>query len=684
MVEITQYDGESADAMSIPWIEAHGLCGSEGLMKRTRNNRRDFLKAAAVGVSALTFPQLLGRAGSVAAPNIVIIFTDDQGYADIGCYGAKNFDTPNLDRMAEEGVRFTNFYVSQAVCSASRASLLTGCYNGRVGIQGALMPRSNIGLHPDEETIASMLKKRGYATGIFGKWHLGHHREFLPLQHGFDEYFGLPYSNDMWPYHYDGTPDEGAKGRYPPLPLLEGNEKVEEVTTLADQARLTTRYTERAVAFIKKHKHTPFFLYLPHSMPHTPLGVSETYHGKSRQGLYGDVMMEIDWSVGMVLKTIDTCGLDEKTLVIFASDNGPWLSFGTHAGSAVPLREGKGTMWEGGARVPCIMRWPGRIPAGSTCNNIAATIDILPTIAAVTAAALPQKRIDGVNILPLIEGEPDVDPRKSYYFFYGEQLHAVRQGRWKLHLPHAYDSIAGGTVGEHGNPGHYHKAQTGLALYDLATDPGETIDVIQAHPDVVSELELLAEVARADLGDSLTDRIGGGIRQPGRHIVPKIRQHHLGVGKSITLKTLFSPKYAASGNDALIDGYSGSIDFNDGAWQGYEGVGLDAMIDLGSAQSVKRIQCGFLQDQPSWIFTPAAIQIAVSSDGDEYAILKDERSPQITSSAVSRIVHYPAERTDPGDVRWIRVRAENIGTCPDWHPGAGMKAWLFVDEIIIE
>jgi len=479
--------------------------------------RREFLKIVGFGATAVAVSGLDCRRSSTRLPNIVIILTDDLGYADVGCFGARGFATPNLDRMAAEGMKFTSFYVSQAVCSASRASLLTGCYSERVSVQGALGPQSRIGLNPEEETIAELLKKRGYATAIFGKWHLGHHKEFLPLQQGFDEYFGLPYSNDMWPMNYDGTPAaKGAKSAYPPLPLIEGNENAGEVRTLEDQDKLTTLYTERAVRFIEKNKERPFFLYVPHSMPHVPLGVSEKFRGKSAQGMYGDVITEIDWSVGEILKALFKHGLEGHTLVIFTSDNGPWLNFGNHAGSALPLREGKGTMWEGGARVPCIMRWPGRIPAGGECQEMAATIDLLPTIAAVTGAPLPEKPIDGVNLLPLLEGKRNADPRDHYLYYYGGELQAVRQGKWKLHFPHKYRSYLGVEPGQNGNPGPYASGQTGLELYDLEHDIGETKNVATRHPEVVEQLKALAERARLELGDSLTQTKGRGVRPPGR------------------------------------------------------------------------------------------------------------------------------------------------------------------------
>jgi arylsulfatase A-like enzyme len=354
--------------------------------------------------------------------NVVLILADDLGYGDLNCYGATRYTTPNLDRLAAGGMRFTNFYVSQAVCSASRAALLTGCYSNRVGIGGALFPYSVIGLNPKEETIAEVLKKSGYRSGIFGKWHLGYQREFLPLQQGFEEYLGLPYSNDMWKYNIDGsvvtTAQNKNKANYPPLPLIDGNEMAKEIMTMDDQAQLTTRYTERAVSFIEKHKKEPFFLYLPHSMPHIPIAASDKFKGKSEQDLYGDVLMEIDWSVGQVLEALERNGIADNTLVIFTSDNGPWLNFGNHAGSAGGLREGKGTSWKGGQRVPCIMKWPGHIPEGMICNKIAATIDILPTLANIAGAPLPGQKIDGVNILPLMLGDQKANPREVFLYYY--------------------------------------------------------------------------------------------------------------------------------------------------------------------------------------------------------------------------------------------------------------------------
>ena len=454
-------------------------------------------------------------------PNVVLILADDMGYGDLSCFGATRYKTPNLDRMAATGVRFTNFYVSQAVCSASRAGLLTGCYSNRVGIGGALMPFSMIGLNPEEETIAEVLKKRGYKSAIFGKWHLGWQKEFLPLQQGFDEYLGLPYSNDMWKYNLDGTaatPETNPKkANYPPLYLIEGNEKVREIKTMEEQSQLTTIYTERAVSFINKNKNNPFFLYLPHSMPHVPIGASNKFQGKSEQGLYGDVIMEIDWSVGQIIEALEKNGIANNTLIIFTSDNGPWLNYGNHAGSAGGLREGKGTSWEGGQRVPCIMNWPGHIDKGIICNKLASTIDILPTLAQMTNAPLCGKKIDGVNILPLMLGDEKANPREIFYYYYqSDCLEAVRKNQWKLVFPHKSQTYEGFAPGVNGEGGKTAMIDVSYGLYDMRRDPGERYDVKAYHPEIIEELEKIAEDARKDLGDGLKNIKGANVREPGR------------------------------------------------------------------------------------------------------------------------------------------------------------------------
>ncbi len=457
-------------------------------------------------------------------PNIVIIFTDDQGYADVGKFGAEGFKTPNLDRMTEEGAMFRNFHVAQPVCSASRAALLTGCYPNRIGINGALGPKSRVGIGSHETTLAELLKGKGYATAMFGKWHLGDSPEFMPTRHGFDEFFGLPYSHDMWPLHPDMVklpPESAARKRgYPDLPLYEGEKVAIPKVTLEDKDQLTTWYTEHAVKFIDAHKADPFFLYVAHSMPHVPLGVSDKFRGKSEQGLYGDVIEEIDWSVGQILDALKRNDLEGNTWVIFTSDNGPWLSYGNHAGSAKPLREGKGTTWEGGTRVPCIMRWPGRIPAGTDSSDMFMTIDLFPTIAKVTGAALPDVKIDGLDVWPIISRQPGaVNPHASYWFYYEtNQLQAVTSsdGRWKLQLPHQYRTLDGKPGGKDGTPAPYSQGKIQRPeLYDLVNDIGESTDVSGKHPEIVGKLEAEAEMARSELGDSLTKRSGNGNREPG-------------------------------------------------------------------------------------------------------------------------------------------------------------------------
>jgi arylsulfatase A-like enzyme len=453
-------------------------------------------------------------------PNVVIIFTDDQGYGDIGCFGATGFDTPNLDEMASQGMRFTNFYSAQPVCSASRAGLLTGCYPNRIGISGALFPRHEIGISDDEVTIAEMLKEKGYATAIFGKWHLGHHKQFLPLQHGFDEYTGVPYSNDMWPINLDGTKSPPGKGRgdFPDLPLVQGNETIELITSYADQDKLTTLNTEKAVDFIHRNKNNPFFLYVPHSMPHVPLGVSDKFRGKSEQGMYGDVMMEIDWSVGQIMEALKADGLENNTIVIFNTDNGPWLNYGNHAGSSGGLREGKTTSWEGGQRVPCIVKWPGNVPDGVICNKLASSIDFMPTIASIVGGSLPDHKIDGVNILDLWKGNFKAEPRKEFYYYFGKNnLNGVRSGNWKLVFPHTYASYEATVPKNDGHGGRRIQMNVdSLELYNLMRDPGERYNVADLYPDILAGLIAVGEKARADLGDLNVGTEGPGVRAVGK------------------------------------------------------------------------------------------------------------------------------------------------------------------------
>lgn len=443
-------------------------------------------------------------------PNVVLIFADDLGYQDIAAFGASDITTPNLDRLANEGAKLMDFYAAQAVCSASRAAILTGCYSNRIGIHNALMPNSKIGLHPEEITMAEMFKANGYATAIFGKWHLGDAPQFMPNNQGFDEYVGIPYSNDMWPLH----PQQGPVFNFGPLPLYE-NEKV--IDTLTDQTNLTTLLTERSVDFINRNKDNPFFLYVPQSQPHVPLFVSEKFKGKSNRGLYGDVIMELDWSVGEIVKALDKNGLTEDTLVIFTSDNGPWLAYGNHAGSAHPFREGKGTAWEGGQREPFLIKYPQKILAGKIIEVPVMAIDLLPTFAEMINTELPSEIIDGKSAWDLLTGKSIKSPQEAYFFYYRvNELFGVRYGKWKLYFPHSYRTMQGQEAGKDGLPGEYKMVHLEeIELYDLEVDHGETKNVAANNQDVVAAIRNLANAMRIKLGDSLEGIEGQENRAPG-------------------------------------------------------------------------------------------------------------------------------------------------------------------------
>ncbi|MCX6297479.1 MAG: sulfatase [Bacteroidetes bacterium] len=460
-----------------------------------------------VGLSTIAFKEK--PSVKETQPNIIIVNFDDMGYGDLDITGAIGYHTPNMDKMAKEGMFFSQLYSAQAVCSASRTGLLTGCYPNRIGISGALGPNSKIGIGANELTIAEMLRAKGYATAAFGKWHLGHLPEFLPLQHGFDVFFGIPYSHDMWPHHPTN------KTEYPPLPLIEGNTTVQ---TNPDLSMFTTWFTERSISFIEQNKNKPFFLYLAHPLPHVPLAVSNKFKGKSAQGMYGDVVMELDWSIGQIREALAKLHLEKNTLLIVTSDNGPWLNYGNHAGSTGGLREGKGTSFEGGQRVPCIMSWPGVIPAGTVNNQMASEIDFLPTIAAITGAAVSSNKIDGVNIFPLLKGQMDSSPRKSFLYYYrANSLEAIRYENYKLVFPHPGRTYEGYLPGKDGMPGpNTENFQFPAGLYDLRRDPGERYNLIDQLPEVVAQLTKLANEARADLGDDLTNNLGTNRRAPGK------------------------------------------------------------------------------------------------------------------------------------------------------------------------
>ncbi len=441
-------------------------------------------------------------------PNIILINCDDLGYGDIGCYGSDSNSTPYIDRMADEGLKLTDFYMASPVCSPSRAAMLTGCYPQRVGIPSVLMPISEIGLDPNEETISSVLKGKGYRTRLVGKWHLGDQPEFLPTRHGFDEYFGIPYSNGhgrMVPNPEDAVP---RRGMHTPLPLMRGEEVVQEQPS---QEGLTERYTEDAIRFLRENRDTPFFLYFAHMHVHRPILVSRRFTEVAKNGRYGAAVEAIDWSVGSILYELKTLGLDKNTIVIFTSDNG---SNGNLGGSNGPLRGFKGTTWEGGMRLPFIIRWPGQIPAGTISGSLATSLDLLPTLAHITDSDLQSNNlIDGENIEDVIFQQQEVSSHRPFFYYLQDTLCAVRYGRWKLHVARA----------EHtrNRTGGYRSTSplttdTVLELYDLSSDIHEDHNVAESNKEVVADLLEMINACRTDLGDGHTQTQGANMRLPRR------------------------------------------------------------------------------------------------------------------------------------------------------------------------
>jgi arylsulfatase A-like enzyme len=464
---------------------------------------RYYSRQAFLVLVALMFAAAPARAAE-QPPNIVLLLVDDFAYDDVGCYGSQLLRTPNIDRLAAEGRRFTSYYAPSSVCTPTRAAIMTGCYAPRVGLPSVLYPQANIGLNPDETTIAELLRSRGYATACIGKWHLGHLAPFMPNEHGFDYFYGLPYPNDHGP--------ERPNRDNPPIPLYRNAEIIEQPV---DLVTLNDRIVDEAKQFIADHREQPFFLYLPFVGAHTPWYVAKRFQGQSKLGPYGDAVEEVDWGIGQVMAVLREEGLDENTLVVFASDNGPLFKphlgleeiYGD-AGRLLPhehlLREGKYTSAEGGVRVPMIARWPGVVPADTTCDDMCAGFDLYPTFAVLAGASAPTDRIvDGKNILPLIKGEPGAKtPHEEFFYFSNYDLEAVRSGDWKLRLV-AHETPADG------------KKQRGLALYNLKDDLGETTNVASQHPEIVAKLKAKLKACRADLGDG-PKRPGKNRRPPGK------------------------------------------------------------------------------------------------------------------------------------------------------------------------
>ncbi|QDU29217.1 Arylsulfatase [Anatilimnocola aggregata] len=482
----------------------------------------------AAGLFCISFRPVIAEqnAASSRVPNIVLILADDLGYADLGCYGARDIRTPNIDRLAKEGTRYTSFCVAQSVCTASRAALMSGCYPHRIGMAGALNHTSKVGIHADELLLPELLHKRGYATACFGKWHLGTKPVFFPTRNGFDQWAGLPYSNDNGPLH-------PTVRDIPALPFYRNDEVTE---TDPDQSQFTKRFTRLSIEFVTANKDKPFFLYLPQVMPHVPIFASPEFKGKSKRGLYGDVVEELDAGVGELMRALDDLQLAENTLVIFLSDNGPFLSYGDHAGRAEPFREGKLTTFEGGHRMPFIVRWPSKVPAAQVRNELITALDLLPSLATITGAKLPTLAIDGVDLSPLLLGKEQSQGRDSFAYYSASELHAVRKRNWKLHFPHEYLTVAG-PPGVGGKPANFANMkpnsieQSGIrgiasrhgyrvekieqSLFDLLADPGEMKNVAADNAAIVTELSKLGDQFRSELGDSLSQVKGAGLRPAG-------------------------------------------------------------------------------------------------------------------------------------------------------------------------
>ncbi len=441
-------------------------------------------------------------------PNIIIMFIDDMAYGDVGFNNSTVDYTPNFQYMAEHGIVLENFYVSQPVCTASRSSLLTGCYANRLGMGGAIDHQSKIGLNPEEITIADMLTVQGYRTAAIGKWHLGFQKPFLPTNHGFDYFYGIPYSADMWPFHPE------RPGYYPPLPLYE-NETI--LDTIEEQSWFTGSFSKKSIEFIKKNDNRPFFLYLAHPMPHVPLFVSEKFKGSTGKGLYADVIHEIDASVGAILNVLHEQKIEENTLFIVTSDNGPWLAYGNHAGTTNGLREGKGTTWEGGIRTPFVAYWKGTLPEKKRIKHYAMSIDMLPTLASITGATLPTRKIDGENIYPLwIDEQHKPLDRALFFYYHKNDLEAMRWKNWKLYFPHTYRTMDGQEAGMDGQPGKYKMVKLEYSeLYNLESDPYEKENIIAKHQDIFKQMENMAENIKTELGDDLTNIKGKENRKPG-------------------------------------------------------------------------------------------------------------------------------------------------------------------------
>lgn len=581
------------------------------------------------------------------SPNIIILFADDLGYGDLGVYGHPTIRTPNLDAMATNGMKFTNFYSGSPACTASRYALLTGRYPIRSGFQWVLYPNSSRGIHANEYTLAEGMKDAGYVTACFGKWHLGTtKKEYLPLQNGFDEYFGLPYSNDMIPPLWND------------IPLIEGNDTI---SYNPDQKTLTKQYTERAIDFITKHSRDPFFIYVPYAMPHLPLHPGEEFEGKSLRGTYGDVVEELDWSVGNILNALKINNLSKNTLVIFVSDNGPWIIKNEEGGSSGLLRDGKGSTWEGGMRVPMIAHWEGKISPTILNTQPTSTLDLYTSLLKLVGQNIPKETVyDGKDISNLFLGKNNEVAVEQPFFFYGpKKLHAIRKGKWKLHVHTSSQTKR-----------QYFEGKTPL-LFNLNEDPSEQYDLAEEFPDIVNELLQEIESHKNDIKS-----------QPDFFQKERLasRKEHLAFEKKVTLKNPPHPNYYNT--NTLTDGFTEGADrFR--TLMGFEGDNLEAIIDLEKEETIKEIKIGFLQNQPSWIFFPKKVEFFASADGKDFFKLDtyDVSVPQ--RDKMSGVFYFSTNIKSTYTTRYIKVIAHNQGKCPEDHDGAGKDCWIFADEIIV-
>lgn len=681
--------------------------------------RRNFLKTTSLGLIGLQ-SKIFGLPFYKKKPNIIILFADDMGYGDATCYGHPTINTPNIDAMAEDGIKMTSFYVTAPTCTPSRASLLTGRYPMRSGLPAVLNPKSTHGLPESEVTLAELFNNKGYKTKCVGKWHLGHADEkYLPTNHGFDSYYGLLYSNDMTEEVYDT-----------PIKLYRDTQPIE---SPVNQSTLTKRYTREAVDFIQSSKEQ-FFLYLPYTMPHLPLHASEKFEGKSRAGQYGDVIEEIDWSVGEILQTLKEEGIEKETLIFFSSDNGPACRMypgmangykGKSTGSPGLLRGKKGTTYEGGMRVPGIFKWPENIPEQQSSSELATTLDIFPTFLKAADINIPQNiKLDGDDILPLLKGEVKKLPERDFYYFNHENLEAIRSGKWKFRL--AMDSK---------NRSEFESSVP--ELFNLEVDPREQYNIAQKHPDkilvmydkmknfavqldgqvlgqfypvkievspinnIVFEVSMQPMFDYFDVQYSLDGKKYQQYSKPFKIERPQLisakaiykneqigktssMDINLAYNRSVNYKNKYHSKYTGGGKHGLVNGKFGLINYKDNNWQGFEKDDLEIVINLDKVTDISQVEVNCLQATGAWIWLPQSVNVFISEKGEDFTPVKRIKNEIPIDRQGSFVHNFKINFTKNESAQYVKIRAKNLATCPEWHPGADGPAWIFCDEIIIK